>query len=471
MSDSCTGSPAALNSRYRCPEKYDVFLPQTGLSAASGFFTFGKNVVCYGRGKPGAVSSSATGHLQDLLSHVLCDGSRVTLPFDPREIIENFRRERYINESKCAGASNVVQKLYYTFRPCMPVAFRKHLQRMYLHRWRQIAFPRWPVDRTVEDVFEQLVLLSLESCQVREMPFVWFWPEGANGCLIVTHDIETAYGRDLCPALADLDASFGIKSSFQVVPRDRYKVSDAFLDSLRARGREINLHGLTHDGQLFRNLETFKRDAKEINAYAAAYGAAGFRSPVMYRNLDWLDDLDLSYDMSVPNTAHLDPQRGGCCTVMPYFAGHILELPLTTTQDYSLFNILNERSIELWEQQIELILEKHGLISFNVHPDYSMAEPYQSVYRQLLAHLRQICAERNVWIALPGEVNRWWRQRQEMRVVRDGNGFRIAGSHAARATLGFARSVNGSVCYETQRPQHPSIQRAAEAAVTYSEVH
>jgi len=46
-------------------------------------------------------------------------------------------------------------------------------------------------------------------------------------------------------------------------------------------------------------------------------------------------------NMSVPNVGHLDAQLGGCCTVMPFYIGDILELPLTTTQDYSLFNILN----------------------------------------------------------------------------------------------------------------------------------
>ena len=32
--------------------------------------------------------------------------------------------------------------------------------------------------------------------------------------------------------------------------------------------------------------------------------------------------LDFSFDMSIPNVAHLDPQRGGCCTIMPYFIGN-----------------------------------------------------------------------------------------------------------------------------------------------------
>ena len=78
--------------------------------------------------------------------------------------------------------------------------------------------------------------------------------------------------------------------------------------------------------------------------------------------------------MSVPNGAHLEPQRGGCCTVMPYFVGKILELPLTTAQDYSLFFILGDYSTSLWRQQIATILEQNGLVSVIAHPDYLVGE-------------------------------------------------------------------------------------------------
>ena len=71
----------------------------------------------------------------------------------------------------------------------------------------------------------------------------------------------------------------------------------------------------------------------------------------------------------------------GCCTV-------ILELPVTTAQDYTLFHLLNDRSIELWKTQIELILEKNGLASFIVHPDYIIDRETRSVYTNLLDHLR-----------------------------------------------------------------------------------
>jgi hypothetical protein len=341
--------------------------------------------------------------------------SSASLPFDVNEVINNLRLERYVNaHSTQSGLRAVGRELYYRLRPLMGVAFRKHLQRAYLKGWQNISFPHWPVDRTVECILESLVRLVLEARGETEMPFVWFWPRRYSGCVILTHDVETAAGRDFAPQLADIDASFGFKSSFQIVPEDRYEVPDSFLESLRASGSEINLHGLNHGGRLFENRQTFLKEVRKIHSYARQYGSQGFRSPVMYRNLNWYEDLKFAYDMSVPNCAHLDPQRGGCCTVMPYFIGHVLELPLTMAQDYSVFHILRQNSIELWKQQIDLVLEKHGLISFNIHPDYVIKQQYRDLYCRLLDYLAKVCAERNIWIALPYDVNHWWRQRAEM---------------------------------------------------------
>ncbi len=89
----------------------------------------------------------------------------------------------------------------------------------------------------------------------------------------------------------------------------------------------------------------------------------------MYREQEWFDAFDFSYDMSVPNVAHLEPQRGGCCTVMPYFIGTILELPLTTTQDYSLFHILGDYSIASWKRQLARSWRQRPG-QFIAHPDY-----------------------------------------------------------------------------------------------------
>jgi hypothetical protein len=243
----------------------------------------------------------------------------------------------------------------------------------------------------------------------------------------------------------DLDDAAGIKSSFQIVPEGRYPVPDSFLDDIRQRGFEINVHDLNHNGRLFSSREDFGPAAERINAYGRQFGAVGFRSGALYRNQAWFDALDFSYDMSVPDVAHLDPQRGGCCTITPFFIGRLLELPVTTTQDYTLFHILNDYSIELWKRQIAAITEHHGLASFIVHPDYIIAKRARATYQALLEHLARMRDDGRTWMALPREVDQWWRQRSQMSIVRDGRGWLIEGAGKERARLAYATRVGDTL--------------------------
>jgi hypothetical protein len=291
-------------------------------------------------------------------------------------------------------------------------------------------------------------MLSLRASGADRIPFIWFWPDGARGCISMTHDVETVVGRDFCEQLLDLDDSFGIKASFQIIPEKRYRVTPEFLSQLRDRGFEICIQDLNHDGRLFDEREEFLRRVALINLYGREYGAKGFRSAVLYHNPEWYKDLDFSFDMSIPNVAHLDPQKGGCCTVMPYFIGNMLELPVTTIQDYTLFYVLNERSIDLWKTQIGMILAKNGLASFIVHPDYIIEPETQAVYKDLLAMLGELRKREAVWFALPREIDSWWRARDRMSIVKDGESWRIVGEGAERAVLAFARVMDGRLIYE-----------------------
>jgi hypothetical protein len=273
---------------------------------------------------------------------------------------------------------------------------------------------------------------------ITEVPFIWFWPDDARGCAIMTHDVETETGRDFCGSLMDIDDSFGIKSAFDVIPESRYAVSQEFIRMIQARGFELNVHDLNHDGRLFGDRNEFLRRSERINAYAKQFGSSGFRSGVLYRNQNWFDAFDLSYDMSVPNVAHLDPQEGGCCAILPYFIGNILELPLTMTQDHTLFNILDQYSLDLWEQQMRLTLEANGMMSFNIHPDYIIRKRPQDTYRALLGSLCRLREEAAVWIALPGEVNQWWRARKELKLVKDNGSWQVVGKGKERARVAYA---------------------------------
>lgn len=441
---------APLGAWFRCPDDFSPIAASAVTATDPGYFAFGPGTTAYGCLTSRAPAAAPDPPLHDAASDVSIANGTVQLPFDPAEVITNLRHESYTGGDARSGTQSFTAKVYYFFRPLLPVAARKHLQRVRLRNWDRRPFPRWPVDFSVDNLHEELLRLALRASGETRIPFIWFWPEGKSACATMTHDVETKVGRDFCPTLMDLDDSRGIKGSFTVIPEERYEVPKSYIDSIHARGHEVAIHDLNHDGHLYDNRPQFLERVAKINEYGRKFGARGFRAGVLYRNQEWFDQFQFEYDMSVPNVAHLDPQGGGCCTVMPYFIGDLLEIPLTCMQDYSLFNILNEYSIEIWKRQTALILARHGLMSFIVHPDYIIEPRAGVVFEALLDHLARLRDTENVWTALPREINAWWRERAAMSVVSTGSGWQIQGSGSRRARLAWASESNGKLTYSLE---------------------
>ena len=436
---------------YKCPEEFADIEVKGCLSAEPGFFRFGPEVMCYGTCSVGKPSRDPRGPMPDVSAAIEMDQGVARLPFDLSDVIDNLRRERYAFKHEKTRLSRAVEvarhNIYYFFRPWLPVSVRKHLQRLDLSGWRNLSFPQWPVDCTVEAILENALVLCMKARRMSSIPFIWFWPNGAQSCAMMTHDVESSTGLQFCQTLMDVDDSYNLKSSFQFVPENRYVASDELLDELRSRGFEVNIQDLNHDGNLFRDREEFLRRASRINEYLRRFRSQGFRSAIMYRNADWLDAIQADYDMSFPTVAHLEAQHGGCCTIMPYFIGKMVELPLTTVQDYSLVHILGEQSIDIWARQIDLIRQKNGLISFIVHPDYLKRPSEMALYKTLLSHLSRLRAEGTLWFTLPREVAAWWRARNQMKLVfRDGKP-RIEGEGSERACIAYATLTDQGVTY------------------------
>ncbi|MDQ3348450.1 MAG: hypothetical protein M3545_10830, partial [Acidobacteriota bacterium] len=399
---------------FRCSVEAGAFEARGELSADEGYFTF-DGTICYGRRFGGPPALHITDPVPDVSNDVEHHAGGPRLPFDLAEIVLNLQEERY-RQSAHSGLERVTsakafRRLYYLLRPLLPVPVRKHLQKIRLGGWKDIPFPKWPLDVSVQALMQSTMGCVLESRGVQRIPFIWFWPDGARATIMMTHDVEGEEGRRFCSELMDLDESFGIKAAFQIVPETHWQQSTGIIEALRGRGFEVNLHDFNHDGDLFHDRKLFLQRAAVINQYARDLGCRGFRAGSMYREQQWFDAFEFSFDMSVPNAAHLEPQRGGCCTVMPYFVGNLLELPLTTTQDYSLLHILGDYSIQLWQEQIDSILAANGLISFITHPDYLIERRARRVYRELLEHLSRLRSEHHLWVALPGEIDSWWRSR------------------------------------------------------------
>jgi len=58
----------------------------------------------------------------------------------------------------------------------------------------------------------QLVIQASPWCEVQ---FSWFWPQGENAGVMVTHHhVEEQRGANLCEMVMDIDNSFNIKTTF-----------------------------------------------------------------------------------------------------------------------------------------------------------------------------------------------------------------------------------------------------------------
>ena len=442
-----------LSEFYRCPQLAVDFTLAADLRPVAGYFRIKNGPICYGRLSEAQPAATANATLPEACPQIRQEGKTISLPFDPAEVVANLRLEKYKTEAENSrtNGNSLVRRLYYLLRPIMPVDVRKHVQRLYFRGWDRIRFPHWPVDRSVDHLHEWLLTLAMKAEGTTEVPFVWFWPEGYSSCSSITHDVETSAGRDFCAQLMDLNDSYGIKTSFQVIPEERYEVLPAFLDSIRKRGFEVNIHDLNHDGDLFSTPEQFSERVIKINRYGKEFEARGFRSAVLYRRLESMNELDFAYDMSAPNVAHLDPQRGGCCTVMPYFIGDVVEIPVTATQDYSLFHILSDYSTRLWEEQVTTITRAHGMASFIIHPDYVIEKRARQTYGQLLMYLADLRINHKLWVAQPGEINDWWRARAQMQLVKERDTWRVEGTGSERARVAYARAEGNGVVYRVEQ--------------------
>ena len=199
-----------------------------------------------------------------------------------------------------------------------------------------------------------------------------------------------------------LEVDLGFRSAFNFVP-ERYTVSSKLRIDLVNNGFEVGVHGLNHDGKLFRSRKIFNQRCDKINRYLKAWNAVGFRSPAMHHNLEWIHDLNIEYDMSTFDVDPFEPQSDGVNTIFPFQvtngsngAGYV-ELPYTLPQDFTLFILMQELDISIWQQKLDWIVSHGGMALLNTHPDYMRFgtdkmedEVYTAdLYKEFLEHLRR----------------------------------------------------------------------------------
>ena len=301
------------------------------------------------------------------------------------------------------------RRLYYLLKPLLGRGLRMRLRRLHAARARR----RFPLDWPIEDRYRRFlwevaggVMTQLEAM---ELPFLFFWPNGAGFALVLTHDVEDEVGQRFVGRVADLEERLGFRSSFNFVA-ERYRLDRGLIDDLRRRGFEVGVHGLRHDGHEYDSRAVFESVAGRLNLVLAELDASGHRAPMTHRHPVWMQALEVEYDTSFFDSDPFEPVPGGTMSLWPFRIGRFVELPYTLPQDSTLVDLLGERTPRLWLEKVGYLGRHHGMALLNSHPDYLRHARYWSVYEAFLQEMR---ARDGCWRALPREVARWWRRRTE----------------------------------------------------------
>ena len=308
---------------------------------------------------------------------------------------------------------------FYKAKPFLPRKAQIALRRAMARAKLLFCSRTWPIDAAAD-----------------RAPSGWTrWPENKKFALVLSHDVESLAGHDRCLQLAKVEERFGFRSSFNFVPED-YRVSPALRRTLREKGFEIGVHGLVHDGKLFSSRRIFERRAPLINSYLRKWQAAGFHSPSMIHNLDWIAELDIEYDCSTFDTDPFEPKPEGIRSIFPLLVsrksvvppvtgpsglpasrpgGFYVELPYTLPQDHCLFVILKEKDITIWRKKLDWIAQRGGMALLNTHPDYmnfngrrlGLEEYPVRFYADFLEYVKAKYGH-ECWHVLPREMARFW---------------------------------------------------------------
>jgi hypothetical protein len=300
----------------------------------------------------------------------------------------------------------MARRAFYLLKPLLPRRVQIAMRRAAIRVQQKRHAAVWPID---------------PACAGAPAGFPG-WPSGKQFAFVLTHDVETAIGRDRCLALQDLDRTWGFRSSFNFVP-ERYHVPAELRARLVAGGGEIGVHGLKHDGKLFSSWKVFEERAARINGYLAEWGAVGFRAPAMHHNLDWIRHLDIEYDESTFDTDPFEAQPDGVRAVFPFWvppaggrAGYV-ELPYTLPQDFTLFVLMKQPGIVVWARKLDWLAARGGMALVDAHPDYMCFGPGAPrleeypvrLYEELLRYVSERYAGA-CWNPLPRELARFWRE-------------------------------------------------------------
>ncbi len=215
---------------------------------------------------------------------------------------------------------------------------------------------------------------------------------GKKSVICLSHDIDYSDCWNFLPELSDIERSYGLRSTINVLTHGDYRIKHSLLNDLVNEGFEIGLHGKRHDIALAYRKKTDIRRAIHQSLEKLSLPVKGFRSPALSMSVQLLEVLEesgFSYDSSVPL---LNPYGASTefCYPFRFPKQAITEIPLGI-QDDILFRALrlsDDAALSVSRQYIEKTMRLGGIMVINTHP--GIIKHHQPYYKNLLSYMLEL---------------------------------------------------------------------------------
>lgn len=306
-------------------------------------------------------------------------------------------QRKWLLEEEYTHRYSLIKKIYYSLiRKLIPLRFRHKLQRFLS---KNIQHKPNFIDSEMVDYVWDSNFYRKQLLNIYPKPYTW--------ALVLTHDIETLDGLNRVQRIMEVEDKLGLSSSWNIVPYS-YPIDEGIIKYIKGNRHELGIHGYNHDGKLYSSSKVFNSRVPYINQALAKYGALGFRSPMMHRNLNWLQALNISYDSSCFDYDIYQPFPGGVKSIWPFIAGHFVELPYTLPQDHTIFVVLGMNDFNVLKKKAEWIIAHNGVVLMLTHPDYLNTPGRITAYKEFLEFL---ISHENGWHILPHKLATWWKEK------------------------------------------------------------
>ena len=282
------------------------------------------------------------------------DGEVTRFGFNPKEVIERIRRERYASTMR-----SITHRLPLAYDRLPPQlrALGAHLVFRAGVSGRRVKHPL-PDAANAVDILE--ALQTSEPTKPSE-----------HNRLVISCDVDSAQGLRAAPRLAKRFERQGLRATFFIVG-ELFERGKVIIDELAERGHAIGAHGWRHDNRLIQLGESeLRRRLRRAKEMVRPYGSSLFRSPSLLRSelTSRLIGEHFAVDSSVCDVDLEHPR--GVLTTRPFRLDTHVSIPITLPMDSSL-RFTGHRPDEIgqiWRSKMTRVHQGGGVAVLAVHSE------------------------------------------------------------------------------------------------------